>query len=37
VLGQQAWGWVAVHPLVVLWEGLRSLGAVVGQREKPGD
>lgn len=27
----QAWAWVVVHPLVVLWEGLRSLGAIVGQ------
>lgn len=27
----QAWVWVVVHPLVVLWEGVRSLGAMVGQ------
>jgi hypothetical protein len=27
----QAWGWAVVHPLVLLWEGVRSLGALVGQ------
>lgn len=27
----QAWGWVVLHPLLVLREGVRSLGAVTGR------